>query len=79
MRIAAVALLACLGSMTGGRAAEAGGDAAITTLERALPKGWTVIATDTELLIRHDRPLYVTAEAHDAAGPLVTLELRYHL
>lgn len=71
----AVALLASMGSLT----AVAGDDLALAALEKVLPKGWTVIATDTELVIRHDRACYVAAEAHDASGPLVTLELRYHL
>ena len=74
MRTAAIAFLLCLGGI-----ARAGEDPAIVALEKALPRGWTVLATDTELVIRHDRACYVTAETHQAAGPLVTLELRYHL
>ncbi|HEV7554581.1 MAG TPA: hypothetical protein VGO00_03940 [Kofleriaceae bacterium] len=76
MRIAAIAFVLCsLGSL-----ARAGGeDPAVTALEKALPRGWTVLATDTELVIRHDRACYVAADVHDASGPLVTLELRYHL
>jgi len=74
MRIAAIAFVLCLGSI-----AHAGEEPAIAALEKALPRGWTVMATDTELVIRHDRACYVAADVHDASGPLVTLELRYHL
>ena len=58
-------------------------------LEQALPPGWSLLATGAELVIRHDRPCYVTGTRHpDAAavehrseggGPLVTIELRYRL
>ena len=66
-------------------------DPAINKLEKALPPGWSVLATDTELVIRHDRPCFVTDEhkdnakpaqhvpAHTPDGRLVTLELRYKL
>lgn len=68
-------------------------DPAIAKLEKALPAGWSLLATDTELVIRHDRPCFVTNEhhenepasppvrvpAHTPDGRLVTLELRYHL
>jgi len=76
MRIAAIAFVLCgLGAIAG-----AGGeDPAVTSLEKQLPRGWTVLATDTELVIRHDRACYVAADVHDSSGPLVTLELRYHL
>jgi len=76
MRIAAIVFVLCgLGSM-----ARAGGeDPAVSALEKALPHGWSVLATDTELVIRHDRACYVAADVHDSSGPLVTLELRYHL
>jgi hypothetical protein len=70
--------------------ASAGTDPAIARLERALPRGWSLLATDTELVIRHDRPVYAEGrhlanEPPDspptgiAGGPLVTLELRYRL
>jgi hypothetical protein len=64
-------------------------------LEKELPPGWTVLATGSELVFRHDRPCYVTGRRHDNApadesqrsappappggGPLVTIELRYRL
>ncbi len=56
-------------------------DPAVMRLEHALPAGWTLMATDTELVIRHDRPVYVAPEAAAKVpgGPLVTLELRYKL
>jgi hypothetical protein len=65
---------------------------AIGELEGALPTGWSLLATGSELVIRHDKPCYVTspAAAHRPAGearavlpagggPLVTIELRYRL
>jgi hypothetical protein len=63
-------------------------DPAFDALEQALPRGWSMLATDSELVIRHDHPCYVVGEHHAGApdtpaakveGPLVTLELRYHL
>lgn len=70
-------------------------DPALDQLERALPAGWSLLATGSELVIRHDRPCYVTgarpgaspgapageagARAVAAAGPTVTIELRYRL
>ncbi|HEX4422852.1 MAG TPA: hypothetical protein VH165_33280 [Kofleriaceae bacterium] len=79
-------------------------------LEKALPPGWTMLATGSELVFRHDKPCYVTGVRHDnpapepispglglgsgpnsttaapakpatppGGGPLITLELRYHL
>ena len=48
-------------------------DPAVARLEAGLPPGWTLLATETELVIRHDRPCYATG------GALVTLELRYRL
>jgi hypothetical protein len=51
-------------------------DQALGRLERALPRGWSLLATETELVIRHDRPVYCTDHTN---GPLVTLELRYKL
>ncbi len=58
-----------------------GSDPAVARLEHALPAGWMLMATDTELVIRHDRPVYVAPEAAAKVpgGPLVTLELRYKL
>jgi len=64
---------------------------AIAKLEKGLPAGWSVLATDSELVIRHDRPVYITGEHHENAaqnekkaptaggGPLITLQLRYRL
>jgi hypothetical protein len=64
------------------RAAAAQPDPAFDELEKVLPAGWSLLATGAELVIRHDRPCYLTAP-HDApraaGGPLVTLELRYRL
>ena len=67
-------------------------DPALDQLERALPAGWSLLATGSELVIRHDRPCYLTGVHHDNAplrdgnaalaaggGPLVTIELRYRL
>jgi len=51
-------------------------DQALARLERALPHGWSLLATDNELVIRHDRPVYCVDHPN---GPLVTLELRYAL
>src|SRR2546423_9733119 len=51
-------------------------DQALARLERALPRGWSLLATETDLVIRHDRPVYCTDHTN---GPLVTLELRYKL
>ena len=61
-------------------------------LEKALPPGWTLLASDAELVIRHDRPCYLTGTHHENApaaetktaeapggGPLVTIQLRYRL
>jgi hypothetical protein len=74
------------------RAAAAQPDPALDRLEKALPPGWTLLATDAELVIRHDRPCYVTGAHHENApavetkaapapggGPLVTIQLRYRL
>ena len=66
-------------------------DPALARLEQSLPAGWTMLATDTELVIRHDRPCYVEGEhlPNEPAGspptgvvgggPMITLELRYRL
>ncbi len=70
--------------------AYAGGDPALGKLEQSLPAGWTMLATDTELVIRHDRPVYTEGEhlpnepadskpTGVAGGPLITIELRYKL
>lgn len=86
-------------------ASTAAADPALDQLERALPAGWSLLATGSELVIRHDRPCYVIGTggtrpgahpgaSHDgapateagarpapavAAGPVVTIELRYRL
>jgi len=67
-------------------------DPALDQLEKALPPGWSLLATDSELVLRHDRPCYVTGTRHANApaaetkpasapggGPLVTIQLRYRL
>ena len=84
VRFVALALVVVAGR------ASAQDDPALGKLEKALPPGWSLLATDTELVIRHDRPCFVTHEAHDnepavhtpahtTDGRLITLELRYHL
>jgi len=84
-------------------ASTAAADPALDQLERALPAGWSLLATGSELVIRHDRPCYVIGtggtrpgaypgagqdsapaaevgvRAAAAAGPVVTIELRYRL
>ena len=65
---------------------------ATEALEKALPSGWSLLMTSSELVIRHDRPCYVTGMHHDNApagaaarpaaagsGTLITVELRYRL
>jgi hypothetical protein len=63
---------------------------AFDALEKALPAGWSLLVSGAELVIRHDRPCYVTGVHHENAradepatpaggGPMVTLELRYRL
>jgi len=64
---------------------------AFEALERALPAGWTLLVAGPELVIRHDRPCYVTGAHHEnepasaaaanpaSGGPMVTIELRYRL
>ena len=42
-------------------------DAALAQLEHQLPAGWSMLATDTELVLRHDRPCYVRREVHENA------------
>ena len=67
-------------------------DQRLDQLEKALPPGWTLLATDAELVIRHDLPCYLTGTHHEnapeaetrtapvpGAGPLVTIQLRYRL
>jgi hypothetical protein len=63
---------------------------AFDALEKALPAGWSLLVSGPELVIRHDRPCYVTGVHHENApadeparpaggGPMVTIELRYRL
>jgi hypothetical protein len=40
-------------------ASTAAADPALDQLEHALPAGWSLLATGSELVIRHDRPCYV--------------------
>lgn len=68
-----------LAAVLAGGLAAADTDPAIAQLEKALPAGWTLMATDNELVLRHDRPCYVTDDKASSAGPLITLELRYRL
>ncbi len=76
--------------LVGGLAGIARADDGFAALERSLPSGWTMLTTDTELVIRHDRPCFRTGEHQPndpvpaspkgkGDGALVTLELRYHL
>jgi hypothetical protein len=51
-------------------------DPTLAQIEHDLPAGWTMLATDTELVLRHDRPCYVK---DSPTGPLYTLELRFRL
>ncbi len=60
----------------GGGVALAQRDQALDRLEKALPVGWSLLAAEGELVIRHDRPVYCPTQPN---GPLVTLELRYRL
>ena len=69
-RAVLLAILLCAGS------AAADKDQALGRLEKALPRGWSLLATDNELVIRHDRPVYCIDHPN---GPLVTLELRFQL
>ena len=83
-----------LGILAAATSAAAQSDPAFDRLESALPAGWSLLATGSELVIRHDRPCYLTgtgvrrdnaraSEARSAVaaggGPLVTIELRYRL
>lgn len=87
LRIARPAVLL---SLVAAPAAAAPADPSIDLLEAALPSGWSLLATGSELVIRHDRPCYVVGAHHENApasparaavrsGPLVTIELRYRL
>ncbi len=51
-------------------------DQALGRLEKALPAGWSLLAAEDEVVIRHDRPVYCPTHPN---GPLVTLELRFKL
>lgn len=61
----------------------------LDALQKSLPAGWSMLTTEHELVIRHDRPCYVTgvhrdnepAKANPCSedGPLVTLELRFRI
>jgi hypothetical protein len=83
MAAAALAVALVAGSAAAQR------NAALDRLESALPSGWSLLATGSELVIRHDRPCYTVgaprADAHGGgrtaarSGPLVTIELRYRL
>ena len=43
--------------------------AAFDRIEKALPPGWTMLATGSELVFRHDKPCYITAVRHDNPAP----------
>lgn len=49
-------------------ASTAAADPALDQLERALPAGWSLLATGSELVIRHDRPCYVIATGATRPG-----------
>jgi len=54
----------------------------VDDLQKAVPSGWTVLATDHELVLRHDKPCYTAATKNGNVcagndGPMVTLELRF--
>ena len=80
-----------IGVLVVAQTAAAQPDPVLDALDKALPSGWTLLVTDTELVIRHDRPCYLTGTrqenapavetktASPGAGPLVTIQLRYHL
>ncbi len=48
-------------------AAAAEADPALDRLESGLPPGWSLLATGSELVLRHDRPCYVTGAHHENA------------
>lgn len=50
-------------------AAAAGADPALDRLESGLPPGWSLLATGSELVLRHDRPCYLTGARRDSAPP----------
>src|SRR5262245_47654877 len=54
-------------------------DPAMTALEHALPRGWSLLATDSELVIRHDRACFLVGDDAKDGGHLINLELRYRL
>ena len=54
-------------SLAAAPAAEA--DPALDRLEGALPPGWSLLATGSELVLRHDRPCYVTGVHRENAAP----------
>lgn len=83
MRLAIATLL-----LTGGVASADTSEA----LQQAMPGGWSVLETEHELVLRHDRPCYVTGRRREnesaksagnpcssVDGPLVTLELRFKI
>ena len=63
----------------------------VEDLQKQMPGGWTVLATEHELVMRHDKPCFVTPTHENAPGSaapnpcmgddgqLVTIELRFHL
>jgi hypothetical protein len=50
-------------------AAAAGADPALDRLESGLPPGWTLLVTGSELVLRHDRPCYLSGARRDNAAP----------
>src|SRR5262249_6192344 len=60
-----------------GGSARGGPAAAKTARERALPRGWSLLVTDSELVIRHDRACFLVDGSE--GGHLINLELRYRL
>jgi hypothetical protein len=54
-------------AVAGAAAISARADPASDRLEAALPPGWTLLTTGSEMVIRHDQPCYVTA-ARGARG-----------
>jgi hypothetical protein len=63
--------------LVAGGIAQASPDSAATALEHALPRGWSLLVTDAELVVRHDRACFLV-EGGDG-GHLINLELRYRL
>ena len=63
--------------LVAGGIAQAGPEPATTALEHALPRGWSLLVTDSELVIRHDRACFLV-DGGDG-GHLINLELRYRL